>query len=149
MGVFFKFIQTNLGLFSTETYKKRLLGRGVDGEDCEHWAKLHIDITAQMVDQDQEKIENLPVHNLKVWRDKKLAHIERDLVIKSFDIMEAYPVTINEIDTILSTLHEILNRYRIAYDGVQWILGLPPTNHQMEYIFDDISFYRKSRRGQQ
>lgn len=145
LGIFFRFIRGNLSLFSTEAYKRRLIDNGVDHEDCEHWAKLHVDITAEMVDQDQERIEKLPVDNLKIWRNKKLAHIERDFVTNSVDIMEAYPVTISEIDIILITLHEILNRYRIAYDGVQWILGLPATTHQIEHIFDAILAQRRSR----
>ena len=146
LGVFFKFIRNNLNLFSTTAYKKRLLDKGMDSEDCEHWVKLHTDITAEMVDQDKAKIESLPVHNLKVWRDKKLAHIERNLVTNNVNIMKVNPVTIQEIDKILITLHEILDRYRLAYDGVQWILGLPPAKPQIEYVMDAISYYRQSRK---
>lgn len=156
LDVFFEFIRSNLSLFSAKAYKKRLLDKGVDSEDCEHWVKLHKDITAEVVEQDKAKVESLSAHksvqNLKLWRDKKLAHIEKDVVTKSIDIMKEFPVTIQEIDTIIITLHEILDRYRIAYDGVQWILGLPPTKPQIEYIMDAISFYRRSyrrtRRGQ-
>ncbi len=146
LDVFFKFIRNNMNLFSAKAYKKRLLDKGLDSEDCEHWVKLHTDITAEMVDQDKAKIESLPVHNLKVWRDKKLAHIERNLVTKNVNIMEVNPVTIQEIDKILITLHEILDRYRLAYDGVQWILGLPPAKPQIEYVMDAISHYRQSRK---
>jgi hypothetical protein len=98
LDVFFEFIKNNLNLFSATAYKKRLLDQGRDSEDCEHWVKLHTDITAAMVDQDKAKIESLPVHNLKVWRDKKLAHIERNLVTKNIDVMKVNPVTIQEID---------------------------------------------------
>ena len=147
LDVFFEFIRNNLSLFSAEAYKKRLLDSGVDNEECEHWVNIHRDITMEMVEQDKAKVESLPVHNLKVWRDKKLAHIEKDLVTKSVDIMKEFPVTVQEIDTIISTLHEILDRYRIAYDGAQWILGLPPTKHQIEYIMDAILFYRQSGRN--
>lgn len=146
LDVFFEFIRNNLDLFSATAYKKRLLDRGMDSEDCEHWVKLHTDITAEMVDQDKAKIESLPIHNLKVWRNKKLAHIERNLVTENVDIMKKYPVTIEEIDKILAALHGILDRYRIAYDGVQWILGLPSAKPQIEYIMDTISFYRQSRK---
>ncbi|MFC1939007.1 hypothetical protein ACFLWM_02510 [Chloroflexota bacterium] len=145
LGVFFRFIKENLGLFSTEAYKRRLMENGMDREDCEHWATLHAYITLEMVGQDEERIETLPVDNLKVWRNKKLAHIERDFVTNSVDIMEAYPVTISEIDTIIATLHEILDRYRIAYDGAQWILGLPATTPDIEHIFDAILAHRRSR----
>ncbi|MCX6010784.1 MAG: hypothetical protein NT134_00720 [Chloroflexi bacterium] len=147
LDVFFEFIRNNLNLFSATAYKKRLLDKGRDSEDCEHWVKLHKDITMEMVEQDKKKVESLPVHNLKVWRDKKLAHIEKDLVIKSVDVMKNFPVTVQEIDTVISTLHEILDRYRIAYDGTQWILGLPPTRHQIEYIMNAILFYRQSGRN--
>ena len=146
LDVFFEFIRNNLDLFSATAYRKRLLDKGMDSEDCEHWVKLHTDITAEMVDQDKAKIESLPIHNLRVWRNKKLAHIERDLVTENVDIMKEYPVTIQEIDKILTTLHEILDRYRIAYDGVQWILGLPPAKPEIEYVMDVISYYRQSRK---
>lgn len=146
LDVFFEFIRNNLNLFSATAYKKRLLDKGMDSEDCEHWVKLHTDITAEMVTQDKAKIESLPVHNLKVWRNKKLAHIERSLVTKNVNIMKVNPVTIQEIDKILITLHEILDRYRLAYDGVQWILGLPPAKPQIEYVMDAISYYRQSRK---
>lgn len=146
LDVFFEFIRNNLNLFSATAYKKRLLDKGMDSEDCEHWVKLHTDITAEMVTQDKAKIESLPVHNLKVWRNKKLAHIERSLVTKNVNIMKVNPVTIQEIDKILITLHEILDRYRPAYDGVQWILGLPSAKPQIEYVMDAISYYRQSRK---
>jgi hypothetical protein len=147
LDVFFKFIRSNLSLFFAAAYKKRLLKNGVDGDVCEHWVKLHKDITVEMVEQDRAKVESLPVKNLKVWRDKKLAHIEKDLVTKSVDIMKKFPVTIKEIDTIIITLHEILDRYRVAYDGTEWILGLPPTKHQIDYMMDAILFYRRSGRN--
>jgi hypothetical protein len=146
LDVFFEFIRNNLDLFSAPAYKKRLQDRGMDSEDCEHWVKLHTDITAKMVDQDKAKIESLPVHNLKVWRNKKLAHIERSLVTTHIDVMKVNPVSIQEIDKIIVTLHEILDRYRIAYDGAQWILGLPPAKPQIEYIMDAILSYRQSRK---
>lgn len=146
LDIFFEFIRNNLNLFSTSAYKKRLLDKGLDSEDCEHWGKLHTDITAEVVDQDKVKVESLPVHNLKVWRDKKLAHIEKNLVTKNVDVMKVNPVTIQEIDKVIITLHEILDRYRIAYDGVQWMLGLPPAKPQIEYVMDAISFYRQSRK---
>jgi len=146
LDVFFEFIRNNLDLFSATAYKKRLLDKGMDSEDCEHWVKLHTDITAEMVDQDKAKIESLPIHNLKVWRNKKLAHIEMNLVTENVDIMKEYPVTIQEIDKVIVTLHEILDRYRIAYDGAQWILGLPSAKPQIEYVMDAISYYRQSRK---
>ncbi len=53
---------------------------------------------------------------------------------------------IEEIDDILSTLDEILNRYGIAYDGSEWSIGLPPVKGEMEYIMDSMKFHRESRK---
>ncbi len=144
MNSFFRFVDENRNLFSAVSFKQRLLAQGHDSEYCEHFAQLHDDITDEMVAEDRARIVSLPVDNLIAWRHTKLAHIEKKLVTENVDIMKEKRVTIQEIDTILITLHEILNRYRIVFDGVQWILGLPPAKPQIEYIMDAISFYRQS-----
>jgi len=149
LSIFFKFIEQNKNLFSTISFKQRLLAQGHDDDYCEHFAQLHTDITEAIVAEDRARIASLslPVGNLIVWRHKKLAHIEKKLVTENVDIMKEKPVTIQEVDTILITLHEILNRYRIAFDGTEWILGLPPAKPQIEYIMDAISFYRRQKKG--
>lgn len=98
-----------------------------------------------MVDQDKETIMNLPIDNLRKWRHKKLAHIEEAFVTDNIKMSDNYPISIQDVDKILVTLHEILNRYRIAYDGSEWIIGLPPVKYQIEYIFNAINFQRESR----
>ena len=146
LEVFFDFVKKYKNLFSAASFKQRLLDQEYDDEYCEHFAQLHHDITDEMVAEDRAKIKSVPIENLKAWRHKKLAHIEENLVVHNVDIMTEKPVTIQEIDTIIVTIHEILNRYRIAYDGVEWILGLPSAKPQIEYIMDAISFYRQSRK---
>lgn len=116
---FFELVRNNLGLFSTPAFKKRLADKGMSEEDIEHWAQLHVEITAQMVDEDEAKVKSVPINHLISWRHKKLAHIDKIRVLKNIDVMKANPVTVKEIDDILTTLDEILNRYRIAYDGAQ------------------------------
>jgi hypothetical protein len=143
---FFRFIEQNKNLFSTESFKQRLLAQGHDDDYCEHFAQLHTDVTEAIVAEDRARIASLPVSNLVAWRHKKLAHIEKRLITENVDIMKEKPVTIQEIDNILITIHEILNRYRIAFDGVEWILGLPPAEPEIEHIMDAISFYRQSRK---
>ena len=98
-----------------------------------------------MVEQDKETIKKLPIDNLRIWRHKKLAHIEESFITDNIKISDKYPIPIHDVDEILVTLHEILNRYRIAYDGIEWIIGTPPVKYQIEYIFNAISSHRKSR----
>jgi hypothetical protein len=144
LDIFFKFVEDNLNMFSDEAYEKRLRNKGMDDEDCGHWMKKHIKITPETIRQDRQKVENLPIHNLKIWRDKKLAHINKNFILIDIDVMQDSPVTISEIDQILDTLHEILNRYLISYNGTEWAIGLPTVKPQIEYIINSIKFFRES-----
>ena len=143
---FFQLVRDNLDLFTTSAYRKRLEQEGRDEEDINHLTQLHVDITKETVDADEERVKNLPVTNLIQWRHKKLAHLDKEQALNEVDIMRENPVTVNEIDDILNTLNEILNRYSIAYDGAQWAIGLPPVRPQMEYIMDSIKYHRESRK---
>jgi hypothetical protein len=143
---FFELVRNNLSLFSTPAFKKRLADKGTSEEDIKHWARLHVEITAQMVNEDEAKLKSMPIEHLISWRHKKLAHIDKTRALKNIDVMKTNPVTVKEIDDILTTLDEILNRYGIAYDGVQWLIGLPPVKSQMGYMMDAIKFFRQSRK---
>lgn len=143
---FFELVKGNLRLFSTSAFKKRQAGKGMSPEDIKHWAELRVEITEQMVCEDEARVKSVPIDNLKSWRNKKLAHIDKQQAMKNTSIIKAKPVTVKEIDAILTILDEILNRYRVAYDGTSWRIGLPPVRQQMEYLMDAIKFYRQSRK---
>ena len=143
---FFELVKANLDLFSTEAFKKRQADKGKSQEDIEHWARLHVEITDQMVCEDEVRLKSAPIDNLKSWRNKKLAHIDKRQAMKKTSVIKAKPITVKEIDDILTTLDEILNRYRVAYDGTSWRIGLPPVRYEMDYLMDGIEFYRRSKK---
>ena len=143
---FFGLVRNNLDLFTTSAYRKRLEHQGRDEEDVNHWTQLHVEITKETVDADEEKVRNMPVTNLIKWRHKKLAHLDKERALNEVDVMQENPITVREIDDILTTLDEILNRYSIAYDGVQYAIGLPPVKPEMKYIMDSLTFHRESRK---
>ena len=145
LDVFFGFVKDNLALFTADEYRNRLLAQGNDNEYCEDFVRLHKDITDEIVDKDKETIKELPIDNLRMWRHKKLAHIEEAFVTRNIKVSDKFPIQIQDIDKILVTFHEILDRYRIAYDGIGWMIGTPPVKYQIEYIFNAINFCRKSR----
>jgi hypothetical protein len=144
---FFNFVLGNLDMFSVENYKRRLHMKGTDIEDCDHWAKKHRAVTREMVLQDVTLIGALPVSNIRTWRDKKIAHIEKDLVKKKVDVEKESPILGGEIDKIISIFHEVLNKYRIAYDGTEWLIGLPPVDRQIIYIMDALRAHRQKWRN--
>ena len=143
----FKLVENNISIFSDEAYEKRLRNRSRDEEDIKHFMKDHTSITSEIVHRDRINITNLPIQNLKNWRDKKLAHIDKGIVFESIDISKESPIKIGEIDKIINTLHEILNRYMLAYDGTTWIIGTPAAGveHQIEYIMKSIRFCEESK----
>ncbi len=147
LDVFFDFIKNNLALFSANEYRKRLLAQGNDDEYCDDFVLLHKDITDEIVDKDRVTIKELPIKNLRIWRHKKLAHIEESFVTGNIKVSDKFPITIQDIDKIFATFHEVLNRYRIAYDGIEWIIGIPPVKYQIEDIFNAINSHRKSRKN--
>jgi len=143
---FFELVRNNLDLFSTSAYRKRLEHNGRDEEDINHWTQLRVEITKEIVDADEKRVINLPVTNLIKWRHKKLAHLDKEWALNEVDVMQENPITVTEIDNILTTLDEILNRYSISYDGFQWVIGLPPVRPQMAYIMDSIKYHRESKK---
>jgi len=147
MEKFFVFIERNFNIFSDEASIKRLRDKGYDDEDCEYRLKNRTKVTHDTIKKDKEIVKNLPAGNLKDWRDKKLAHIDETYVLTDAKVSQESPITSADIDQIISTLHEILNRYLSAYDGREWIIGSPAAgiSNQIVYILDSIRFHRKSR----
>lgn len=146
MTKFFKFIEDNFSIFSDESYVKHLRAKGHDDEDCGHWLKIRTRITHDTIVEDRQVIKNIPIENLKDWRDKKLAHIDEVYVLTDTKVSQKSPITSADMDKIINTLHGILNRYLLAYDGSGWELGLPAgVSDQIVYILDSIRFHRESR----
>ena len=145
---FFKLIRNNLSLFSTSAFKKRLAEGTWSKGYIEDRIGSHVEITCKMVNDDETKLESLPIKHLKKWRNKMLAHRDKKLALKNIDVMKANPVTVKEIDDVLTTLDEILNRYVIAYDGGGYDIRSRHLESQIEDVMNAIRFYQQSREEQ-
>lgn len=148
MEKFFRFIEQNLDIiFSDEAYMKHLRDKGYDDEDCKYWLKKRTKVTHHTIRKDKETVKNLPAQNLKDWRNKKLAHIDETYVLTDAEVSQESPITSADIDQIISTLHEVLNRYLLAHNGSEWIIGSPSAgiSNQIVYVLDSIRFHRKSK----
>ncbi len=142
---FFKLIRNNLSLFSTSAFKKRLADKDKSQGYIEDRVGSHVEITCEIVNEDEIKLEKLPTGNLIQWRNKMLAHINKEQALKNINVIEANPVTVKEIDDVLTTLDEILNRYIIAYDGGGYDIRSPRVKSQVKDVMDAIKFYQQSR----
>ncbi len=145
---FFKLIEQNPDMFSDEAYRRHLKDKGYDDEDCKYWLENRVRLTSDAIKKDEKIIEKLPVKNLKDWRNKELAHIDELYVLTDAKISQTSPITSADIDQIINTLHEILNRYLLAFDGSEWAIGSPASGvtDQIEYILSSIRFKNKSNR---
>jgi len=144
----FNLIRQNLELFTTSSYRERLAKQGKDEEDINYFAETHIEITAEIVDEDEARLNSLPVRNIIIWRHKKLAHLDEETALEGTDLFRNNPITVSEIDDIFTAFDEILNRYGIAYDGASWAIGFPGVDRQVEMLMDALAFYGKNSYGE-
>lgn len=139
---FLDFVEENLDIFSKQAFAKRLRQQG---RYDAYFVQGHAEITPQKVEQDREKVNQLPVSHIRAWRNKVLAHIETASVLRDINIMKEYPVKSGQIDDVINTLHAMLNDYSVAYDGITWEKDLA-LEHGIQTIVDAIRFESQQRR---
>ncbi|MEA1958502.1 MAG: hypothetical protein U9N44_02355 [Chloroflexota bacterium] len=120
MPDFLDFVKKDLDVFS-----KRAVDKGRHGEEgyeieMEVIAVEWPEITDDLVDQHLRRIEALPLGRLKEWTKQTLSHVDKKVAKKDISVFEECPVDIEQVDTIIETVHEILNVYSAAYDGQTW-----------------------------
>jgi hypothetical protein len=76
--------------------------------------------------EDQDKLESKKniLGNLKVWRDKRLFHLDKKYSGDLNSIFRNYQINFSDIYDMFSLGKEILNRYSTQYNGIE---------HEMEY----------------
>lgn len=149
---FLKFVEQNIGIFSEQAFEKRLRGKEryivALSPQAEAMARIANEratfqrnkVTYQKVEQDRQKVEKLPKENLRKWRNKALAHIQKDYVLANISVFKRYPVKPQQIDQIIDTLDDVLNDYCVAYDSSTWAKELPGLETRIQAIMDAIRF---------
>jgi len=140
MNSFLDFIEENLDIFSKPAFKKRLRREGRYDELA---MKFNSKITTEEVEQDRQRLRNLPINNLRAWRNRILSHIDKNYVAQNIDARKQHPIKIQHLNTIINTLHDMLNKYFLAYDFSTHSKDLV-IEHDIQYILDAIKFKRQS-----
>jgi hypothetical protein len=140
MNSFLDFIEQNLDIFSHQAFERRLRAVGRYDERAE---KFNSGITATKVEKDRQKLRDLPVSNLRRWRNTMLAHIDRGYVVQKADIAKKHPIKIKHTEQIINTLHGMLNEYLLAYDFSEHSKDLT-IEHGIQYVLDAIKFKLQS-----
>lgn len=74
--------------------------------------------TLSSVDEDLEKLQNLPALSaIKMRRDKFHAHFDKDFFFDRKTLQENHPIIWRDMDLIMETISDLINRYSADYDG--------------------------------
>jgi hypothetical protein len=142
---FLNFAEQNCRIFSTEAFRKRM--RQKPNYD-EYWVKSHTSITLNEIQEDRQKLKSLEhtVNNLKTWRDKVIAHIDRKFLRRGKIISEEYPLQRQQLQEVIDTLFKILNRYSGAFNSstfAEKFVGEDDIQYLMDSIRSDIQERKK------
>lgn len=89
--------------------------------------------------------------NLKTYRDKHLAHTDKEYFGNASKLLKDYPTTYEEIEEIHTTIKELLNKLSSIINGVQY--GYTPAHVKDEYDYvlkclkycgDNKVFYKRN-----
>lgn len=142
------YAEQNIEIFSDESFERRqhdsvnyeiamvMHGKNPNKIDQEYLAKS------------REKFAAILDTNLKKLRDKAIAHIDKEVVVKGILPFKEYQVDPSEIESIINELHATLNILSIAYDGTQYVIHLAGLDKSMLHIMDLMRLGLKERKKQ-
>jgi len=134
---FLDYVEQNLCVFANESYERRLRAKGTYNEIA---IRRRINITHNSVAQDRQKVQSLPIGNIRKWRHKIFAHLAKEIVLSEINVAKEYPVNRGQIDEIIKMLDEVLNQYCAAYDASSWGMGLGGLEGGIQGVVDSIRF---------
>lgn len=72
------------------------------------------------IKQDRDKLsrEEEVLSNLRMWRDKRLFHLDKNYAGDLNEVFREYILTIEQFENLFSLAKDILNRYSVYFDGV-------------------------------
>jgi len=142
---FLNFADANQGIFTTEAFSRRMISK----VGYEEQIKSYRPITHKIIEEDKKRIKNLEptIANLKTWRVKVLAHIDKQFLNQEIDIVTAYPIKIEKIEKLIVTIMEVLNKYSAAYNSSRWLIDMP-FESGLQTVLDSIRFELKETRKQ-
>ena len=142
---FLDFAEQNLEIFSTEVFRQRMKGNPY----YESLIESHTPVTPKEVDEDKQKLEKLEqtVNNLTTWRNKVIAHIDRQFLLSGRIVSEEYPMQLQQLQEVVETLFQILNRYSGAYNSSSYARSYPGED-DVQFVMDCIRFYIEEQNRQ-
>ena len=139
---FLRFIENNLSLFHDDCFQARLRRMGRLDELA---LKSRSPISSQSIEDDIQKLRDLPIPNARRWRNEVLAHIQAASVLQDIKVSTRYQLKMAQIERAISTMHEMLNFYYLNFQSTTWARSRL-TQGQAERIVKAIMFYLKNHK---
>ncbi len=143
---FLDFTEQNCEIFSNQAFSQRMRGKS---EHYEYQVKSHRPITQKEIEEDRQKLKGLKqtIDNLITWRDKVLAHVDRKFLLTGKIVSREYPLQRQQLEEVIDTLLEILNRYSYAFKSSTYLEKIPGED-DVQYVMDCIRFYIEEQNRQ-
>jgi len=139
---FLRFIKDNLSLFSDNNFQDRLQRMGSFNELA---LRDRSPVSDETIDGDIQKLHDLPIPNVRRWRNEVLAHIQAVSVLQGVKISTRYPVKMAQIEHAIATMHKMLNFYYLNYQSETWARS-QMTKQQPKHVMDALRFYLENRK---
>jgi hypothetical protein len=143
---FLNFAEQNLEIFSTQAFHQRVKQKPNYDED---WTKSHKPITPKEINEDRQKLASLEqvISNIKKWRDKLIAHMDQDVIKTNKVISKEYPLKLQQLQEVIDTLFQILNRYLVAFESSSFAEKIFHGD-DIQFVMDCIRFYTEEQKKQ-
>ena len=143
---FLNFAEQNREIFSTQAFHRRMQQKP---NYDEYWAESHKPITNNEINEDRQKLAKLEhvISNIKKWRDKVIDHMDRDVITKNKVISKEYPLKLKQLQEVIDTLFQILNRYSAAFESSTFAERFI-SEDDVQFVIDCIRFYTEEHRRQ-
>lgn len=114
---FLNYVEQNRNIFSIQDFQQRMR----ENQFYDSLVESHTPITFEDIQRHRSELENqqLVIKKIKVWRDKRLAHIDRGFNIKRMKIS----VQRDQLEKVIDIVARILNRYSYAYNASRYSLS--------------------------
>lgn len=129
---FLNFVEQNRSIFSKKAFSRRMY------DNYDDFVRSYAKLPSRKIAQDRRKLERIPIENLKTWRNKAAAHMDKRLFLQDIDISEKYPLRIKQVDRIIDTLDKMLNDYSLAFKATTWVKDLASLEFTIQQVMDAL-----------
>jgi hypothetical protein len=131
---FLDFVEENIDIFSLDRFSERLKKSG-------RYAIFDLEersiVTVEKIADHRKIINDLPLSNLRNWRNSILSHLAKKYIESEVDVVYRYPIKHEHIEIIIKSIDDILNFYSEAFEGSVWEKDISIT-HGITLILETI-----------